>query len=44
MIAKGRLNVARALATFVEDEALPGTGIEPGDFWAHIPAVCCIHA
>jgi malate synthase len=34
MIDKGRLKVARALATFVDDEALPGTGIDPGEFWA----------
>ena len=34
MIDKGRLKVARALATFVDDEVLPGTGIDPGDSWA----------
>jgi malate synthase len=28
------LQVDAVLASFVEDEALPGTGIEAGDFWA----------
>ncbi len=31
---RGDLRVAPELATFVEEEALPGTGVNPADFWA----------
>jgi len=34
MIEKAGLHVAEILATFIEGEALPGTGIEPEGFWA----------
>ena len=33
-VEKFGLNVAEELARFVEDEALPGTGISPETFWA----------
>lgn len=33
-VRTGRLQVAAALHRFVEQEALPGTGIEPADLWA----------
>jgi malate synthase len=33
MIDKAGLGVAAELARFIEDEALPGTGIEPQPFW-----------
>ena len=31
---KAGLSVAAALASFIEEQALPGTGIEPAAFWA----------
>ncbi|MCP3733052.1 malate synthase G [Sphingomonas sp. MG17] len=34
MIDKAGLQVAENLAAFIENEALPGTGIEPAAFWA----------
>jgi len=34
MIDRAGLKVASELASFIENEALPGTGIEPGTFWA----------
>ncbi|HET8611693.1 MAG TPA: hypothetical protein VFL92_02900, partial [Sphingomonas sp.] len=34
--ARAGLRVAEALARFIEEEALPGTGIEPGAFWAGV--------
>ncbi len=33
-VARGGLKVASELAAFLEDEALPGTGLEPAAFWA----------
>ena len=33
-VERGDLRVAPALASFVEEEALPGTGVEPDTFWA----------
>ncbi|MBK1699080.1 malate synthase G [Rhodovibrio salinarum] len=33
MIQKGNLKVAESLVKFIEDEALPGTGLEAGRFW-----------
>ncbi len=32
-IARGRLAVAVELHEFIETEALPGTGVDPADFW-----------
>jgi malate synthase len=33
-LERGDLRVAPELASFVEDETLPGTGVEPATFWA----------
>ena len=33
-VSKGRLKVAKVLADFVDQEALPGTGIDGADAWA----------
>ena len=33
------LQVATPLARFIEDEVLPGTGIQPADFWAGFDAI-----
>ncbi|MCW0181864.1 MAG: malate synthase G, partial [Zavarzinia sp.] len=38
-ITRHRLQVSADLAAFVEDEALPGTGIEAADFWAGFDAM-----
>ena len=35
----GGLEVAQALHDFVTDEALPGTGVDPGAFWAGAEAI-----
>ncbi|ARO14795.1 malate synthase [Ketogulonicigenium robustum] len=32
-VARGGISVAQALAQFIEDEALPGTGVAPEVFW-----------
>ena len=32
-IARAGLRIATSLARFLEEEALPGTGIEPAAFW-----------
>jgi malate synthase len=32
-VARGRLSVADTLARFLEERALPGTGVEPAAFW-----------
>jgi malate synthase len=34
MIDKSGLKVAESLVAFIDDQALPGTGIAPADFWA----------
>jgi malate synthase len=43
MVAKqvqiGGLGVDKALRDFLEEEALPGTGVEPARFWASLEAV-----
>ena len=33
------LKVAGALNAFVENEALPGTGVEPARFWSSLAAI-----
>jgi malate synthase len=35
----GGLGVAKALRDFLEEEALPGTGVEPARFWASLEAI-----
>ena len=34
----GGLSIAAPLHRFVEEEAIPGSGVEPGDFWAGLDA------
>ncbi|PWR18249.1 malate synthase G [Zavarzinia compransoris] len=38
-VTRHRLQVAAELAAFIEDRALPGTGIEAGAFWAGLDAI-----
>lgn len=38
-VSKGRLKVAKALADFIDQEALPGTDIEGVDFWVGLEHV-----
>lgn len=38
-VSRHRLSVAAELAAFIEDKALPGTGIEAGAFWAGFDAL-----
>ncbi|MEE8214792.1 MAG: malate synthase G [Alphaproteobacteria bacterium] len=38
-IETGGLQVARELFDFINDEALPGTGIAPEDFWSALDAI-----
>ncbi|MFN3743154.1 MAG: malate synthase G [Hyphomicrobiaceae bacterium] len=33
-VSKGRLSVAKVLADFIDQEALPGTGVDGATFWA----------
>ncbi|WP_340266008.1 malate synthase G [Sphingobium mellinum] len=39
MIDKGGLRIASELVRFIEDKALPGTGIEAGAFWTGVAAI-----
>ena len=39
MIDRAGLAIAGSLARFVEEQALPGTGIGPGDFWSGVAAI-----
>ncbi|HEY0315911.1 MAG TPA: malate synthase G [Sphingomonas sp.] len=36
---KAGLKVSATLARFIEEQALPGTGIEPGPFWAGVAGI-----
>ena len=38
-IAKGTLRIAKPLFDFVDDEALPGSGIDPEEFWKSFEAI-----
>lgn len=38
-VSAGNLRVARVLYDFVNNEALPGTGIDPDSFWAGVDKV-----
>jgi malate synthase len=38
-VLAGELSVATELFRFVEDEALPGSGVEAADFWAGASAL-----
>ncbi len=38
-VMHGRLAVAAPLHRFIEDEALPGTGVDPADFWRGFDAL-----
>src|SRR5574337_252817 len=38
-VSVGNLRVARVLYDFVTNEALPGTGVDPGGFWAGVDKV-----
>ncbi|KQN92706.1 malate synthase G [Sphingomonas sp. Leaf231] len=39
MIQRAGLHVAEVLATFIEQHALPGTGIAPDDFWQGVAGI-----
>ena len=39
MIERAGLQVAAGLAAFLEDEALPGTGVDPAAFWSGMAAI-----
>ncbi len=39
MIEAGRITVATSLYDFINDEALPGTGLEPDTFWTSLDAL-----
>ncbi|OJY69864.1 MAG: malate synthase G [Sphingobium sp. 66-54] len=39
MVARAGLSVAQELVDFIEGQALPGTGIEPGAFWQGAAAI-----
>jgi malate synthase len=36
MIQTGRISVAKVLYDFINDEAIPGTGLEPEQFWSSV--------
>jgi hypothetical protein len=38
------LSIATTLLAFVETEALPGTGIDPAQFWAGLSSLINTHA
>ncbi|MBV8347303.1 MAG: malate synthase G, partial [Mycolicibacterium sp.] len=38
-VATGNLRVARVLYDFINDEALPGTDIDPDTFWSGVDKV-----
>ena len=38
-VARADLRVAPELAAFLEDEALPGTGVDPAAFWSGFSAL-----
>ncbi len=38
-VARGELQVDGALAAFIEEQALPGTGVQAADFWAGFSAL-----
>ena len=38
-VTVGGLQVAPVLHAFVRDEALPGSGIDEGDFWSGFEAI-----
>ncbi|WP_264991045.1 hypothetical protein, partial [Mycobacterium kiyosense] len=38
-VTQGNLRIARVLYDFVNNEALPGTGIDPDSFWAGVDKV-----
>ena len=38
-IAEGTLRIAKPLFDFINDEALPGTGLDPGHFWKSFEAI-----
>jgi malate synthase len=38
-LQRGDLQVVPELASFLEEEALPGTGVDPGNFWAGFSAL-----
>jgi malate synthase len=39
MIDKAGLKIADTLATFIDDQVLPGTGIEPSAFWSGVAKI-----
>ena len=39
LVERSDLHVAPELASFLEEEALPGTGVDPEDFWAGFSAL-----
>ncbi len=38
-VAQGRLNIASTLHTFINEQALPGTGIQPAHFWQSFESI-----
>ncbi|SIT66023.1 malate synthase [Ectothiorhodosinus mongolicus] len=38
-VEQGRLKVAEALYRFINEEAIPGTGVSPQDFWAGMESI-----